>query len=106
MYITQKSTDTTCDESMPVIAPLVLPTQLDSEESDSECEEGTKGDTTQCFNKGTAEYDDNEDKFVTQLTSENINVKIDKASCMVSKFLRAKDFCHFYFTDINKTPRW
>ena len=49
MYITQKSTDTTCDESMPVIAPLVLPTQLDSEESDSECEEGTKGDTTQCF---------------------------------------------------------
>ena len=49
--ITQGITDTHFDESRGDIVPLVLPTQLESEESESKCEEESKADTKQCFGK-------------------------------------------------------
>jgi len=58
MYITQNIAETPLEDSRPSIAPLVLPTQLDSEDSDSDYEEEQDNNETMCVYKETAAYDE------------------------------------------------
>jgi hypothetical protein len=51
------------------IDPLVLPTQLDSEESEDEQEEETKVDAKRKWDKYTPEYDEDDNEYGTNLTS-------------------------------------
>ena len=92
--ITQGITETYFDESRGDIVPLVLPTQLESEESESECEDESKADARQYFGKTQEAYDEDVDEFETEITYDRNNVWIDKAAYMVSKH-PLNDLCVF-----------
>ena len=92
--ITQGITETYFDESRGDIVPLVLPTQLESEESESECEDESKADAKQCFGKTREAFDEDVDKFETEITYDRNNVSIYKAAYMVSKY-PLNDLCVF-----------
>ena len=92
--IKQGITDTHFDESRGDIVPLVLPTQLESEESESECEEESKADEKQCFGKTREACDVDADKFDTEITYDRNNVSIYKAAYMVSEH-PFNDLCIF-----------
>ena len=85
--ITQGITETYFDESRGDIVPLVLPTQLESEESESECEGESNADAKQCFGKTREAFDEDVDKFETEITYDRNNVSIIKAAYMVSDHL-------------------
>jgi hypothetical protein len=58
IYITQDETETTYVDSRQTIVPLVLPTQLDSEDSDSDSEDGSKDDPVQGLDQKQESYDE------------------------------------------------
>jgi len=60
----------TGEESRRRIEPLVLPTQLDSEESESKSEDENEPDKKRFCNENTTEYDEDVDKYETKLKSE------------------------------------
>ena len=92
--ITQGITETYFDESRGDIVPLVLPTQLESEESESECEGESNVDAKQCFGKTREAFDEDVDKFETEITYDRNNVSIYKAAYMVSEH-PFNDLCVF-----------
>ena len=94
--ITQGINETDLYESRGDIVPLVLPTQLESEESESECEDESKADARQCFSKTQEAYDEDVDEFEIEITYDRNNVWIDKAAYMVSKH-PLNDLCVLYF---------
>ena len=59
-----------------------MPTQLESEESESECEDESKADIKHCIGKTQVAYDEDADKFETEYMYDRNNVK---AAYMVSK---------------------
>ena len=61
IYITQDETETTYVDSRQTIVPLVLPTQLESEDSDSDCEDGSKDDPEHGLDQKQEAYDEDED---------------------------------------------
>ena len=65
--ITQGITERIFDESRRDIVPLVLPTQLESEELESKCEDESKADARQCFGKTQEAYDEDVDEFETEI---------------------------------------
>ena len=83
--ITQGITETYFDESRGDIVPLVLPTQLESEELESKCEGESNADAKQCFGKTREAFDEDVDKFETEITYDRNNVSIYKAAYMVSE---------------------
>ena len=94
--ITQGITERIFDESRRDIVPLVLPTQLESEELESKCEDELKADARQCFGKTQEAYDEDVDEFETEITYDRNNVWVDKAAYMVSKH-PLNDLCVLYF---------
>jgi hypothetical protein len=62
IYITQDETETTDVDSRQTIVPLVLPTQLESEDSDSDCEDGSKDDPEQGVDQKPEAYDEDVDR--------------------------------------------
>jgi hypothetical protein len=85
MYITQDIAETPLEDSRPSIVPLVLPTQLDSEDSDSDYEEGQNNDETIGVNKETAAYDEDVVGAKAEETFEEQKVKNDENLVRVSK---------------------
>jgi hypothetical protein len=85
MYITQDIAETPLEDSRPSIVPLVLPTQLDSEDSDSDYEEGQNNDETIGVNKEPAAYDDDKVGAKAEETFEEQKVKNDENLVRVSK---------------------
>ncbi len=92
--ITQGITERIFDESRRDIVPLVLPTQLESEESESECEGKSNADANQCFGKIREAFDEDVDKFETEIAYDRNNVSIYKAAYMVSEH-PFNDLCIF-----------
>lgn len=48
-------------DSRQTIVPLVLPTQLESDDSDSDCEDGSKEDTERGLDQKQETYDEDEE---------------------------------------------
>ena len=84
MYITQNIAKTPLVDSRPSIVPLVLPTQLDSEDSESDYEEGQNNET-RGVNKETAAYDEDVVGAKAEETFEEQNIKNDENLVRVSK---------------------
>ena len=87
--ITQGITERIFDESRRDIVPLVLPTQLESEESESKFEGESNADA-----KTRDAFDEDVDKFETEITYDRNNVSIYKAAYMVSEH-PFNDLCIF-----------
>ena len=85
MYITQNFAETPLEDSRPSIAPLVLPTQLDSEDSDSHYEEEQNNNETMCVYTETAAYDEDVVGPKAEETIEEQKVKNDGNQVRVSK---------------------
>ena len=85
MYITQNIAKTPLVDSRLSIAPLVLPTQLDSEDSDSDYEEEQKINEKICVYKETASYDEYVVGPKAGETIDELNIKTDGNQVMVSK---------------------
>ena len=80
--ITKGITETDLDQSRGYIVPLVLPTQLESEESESECEDESKAEIKQFIGKTQEAYDEDPDELETKITYDR---NIVKAAYMVRK---------------------
>ena len=85
MYITQNIAETPLEDSRPSIVPLVLPTQLDSEDSDSNYEEEQDSNETMCVYKETAAYDEDVVGPKAEETIEEQKVKNDGKQVRVSE---------------------
>jgi hypothetical protein len=84
IYITQDKTETTDEDTRQAIVPLVLPTQLESEDSDSDCEDRSKDDPEQGVDQKPEEYDEDVDGAETQDTFKGNKVGNDEAQLRVS----------------------
>lgn len=80
--ITKGITETDLGQSRGYIVPLVLPTQLESEESESECEDESKAEIKQFIGKTQEAYDEDPDELETKITYDR---NIVKAAYMVRK---------------------
>ena len=85
MYITQDIAETPLEDSRPSIVPLVLPTQLDSEDSDSDDDEEQNNDERMSVYKETSAYDEDVDGAKAEETFEEKKVKNEKNLGTVSK---------------------
>jgi hypothetical protein len=85
IYIIQDITGTTDEDSRPCIVPLVLPTQLESEDSDSDCEDKSKDDTRQDEDLKPAAYDEDVDRVKSQDTFKGNKIKNDEKPVGVSE---------------------
>ena len=84
-YITKGVTGGTEDESRRLIEPLVLWTQLDSEDSDSDDDEEQNNDERMSVYKETSAYDEDVDGAKAEETFEEKKVKNEGNLGTVSK---------------------
>ena len=85
IYIIQDITGTTDEDSRPCIVPLVLPTQLESEDSDSDYEDETKDAPGHGVDKKPAAYDEDVDGDKSQDTFKGNKIKNDEKPVGVSE---------------------
>ena len=85
IYIIQDITGTTNEDSRPCIVPLVLPTQLEREDSDSDCEDKSKDDTRQDEDLKPAAYDEDVDRVKSQDKFKGNKNKNDEEPVEVSE---------------------
>ena len=84
IYIIQDITGTTDEDPRPCIVPLVLPTQLESEDSESDCEDKSKDDTRQDEDLKPAAYDEDVDRVRSEDTFKSNEVGYDEKPVRVS----------------------
>jgi hypothetical protein len=85
IYIIQDITGTKDEDSRPCIVLLVLPTQLESKDSDSDCEDKSKDDTRQDEDLKPAAYDEDVDRVKSQDTFKGNKIKNDEKPVGVSE---------------------
>ena len=84
IYIIQDITGTTDEDLRPCIVPLVLPTQLESEDSDSDYEDETKDAPGHGVDKEPAVYDEDVDRVQSEDTFKGNEVGYDEKPVRVS----------------------
>ncbi len=84
IYVTQDKTETTDEDTRQAIVPLVLPTQLESKDSDSDREDRSKDDPEQGVDQKPEAHDEDVGRAETQEMFKGNKVGNDEAPLRVS----------------------